>query len=504
MTLGVRGIGAAVVVAAVVGVVFPYATLRLGFGPNVSIVSTLLGYAILRATRARGRHALHAAHVAGVAAGQTAFMGVALVALEILRARHGLAFGARPSLVELFVWLASAGVLGIFAALPLRRHYIEDEKLTFAAGAAAAETILALEAEEGSRRTPVLAASFAASVAFTALRPIAWAIGPLGVGSGILLGARVALSMGLGWGFSRLFPGSVLPWVASALMVSGGLTAAVLRLPALLRAARRGLSTPPDRDAAERGQMRWPLVGVGGALLSLCAVDNRALHLPVSLTLTSVALAAPLLLVGTRVLGETNWAPVLSLATVAQAALGVLSPGCVTVTMVGSAVAGAIPNGGQHMMQSFRAAAIVGARTRDTVLAQLLGVIVGAAALAATSPLFLAPGVTSPLSEAWATFAEAFAGGTPNVPTLAVALAGATGVGLALSEKALRKIAPSAAALGIGMLVPGGLVAGVVIGSALAEGTKRYAPKAAAHGATVASGLVAGEALTAAALAALG
>ena len=507
MTPGVRGIGAAVVVAGVIGVVFPYATLRLGFGPNVSIVSTLLGYALLRATRARGRHALHAAHVAGVAAGQTAFMGVALVALEILRARHGLAFGVRPSLPALFVWLASAGVLGILAALPLRRHYIEEEKLTFAAGAAAAETILALEAEDNPRRTPVLAASFAASVAFTALRPITWAVGPLGVGSGILLGARVAISMGVGWALSRLLPGAVRPWVASALMVSGGLTAAALRLPALLRAGQRGLSSVRrSRDDARAIQVKWPLVGMSVALLCLCAVDLRALNLPISLTLASVAIAAPLLLVGTRVLGETNWAPVLSLATVAQAALGVLSPGCVTVTMVGSAVAGAIPNGGQHMMQSFRAAAIVGARPRDTVLAQLLGVVVGAAALTATSPLFLAPGVSSPLSEAWATFAEAFAGGTSNVPSVAVGIACAIGVALALFERALRKVAPSAAALGIGMLVPAGLAFGVLIGSALAEGMKRYAPKAAAatYGATVASGLVAGEALTAAALAALG
>ena len=321
VTPGVRaGIAAAVVVAAVVGVVFPYATLRLGFGPNVSLVSTLLGYVALAGARARGRLALHATHAAGVAAGQTSFMGVALVAFEILRTRHGVAFGPRPSLVELFVWLASAGILGILAALPLRRHYIEDEKLTFAAGAAAAETILALEAEEGSRRTPVLAASFAASVAFMRAAPDRLGRRPARRRLGDLAGRARGGIHGARLGGLAAFPGlhspvgGVLP---DGLRRTDGGRAAAPGAPSS-REARGLASHRASPDRAGRGLVGWPLAGVGVALLCLCAVDVHALNLPVSLTLASVAIAAPLLLVGTRVLGETNWAPVLSLATVAQ------------------------------------------------------------------------------------------------------------------------------------------------------------------------------------------
>src|SRR5579871_695185 len=120
-----RALAAAALVAAVVGLAFPYVVLRLGFGPNVSLFATLLGFAVLSATRARERGAMQAAHAAGVAAGQTAFMSVALVALEILRQRHAAALPARPSPFAIFAWLASAGSVGVLAALPLRRHYIE-------------------------------------------------------------------------------------------------------------------------------------------------------------------------------------------------------------------------------------------------------------------------------------------------------------------------------------------------------------------------------------------
>jgi hypothetical protein len=314
----------------------------------------------------------------------------------------------------------------------------------------------------------------------------------------MLIGGRVAMSMLVGWGVALLLPAGSLPWVASSLMVSGGLTAAALRLPALVASARKVGATRAE-GLADRTTLLLA-AGLGASVACLCLVSRDALGLPVSLTLASVGLAAPLLLVGTRVLGETNWAPVLSLATVAQAALGALSPGCVTVTMVGSVVAGAIPNGGQHMMQSFRAAQVVGARTRDTVIAQILGVVVGAAALAITSPMLV--GLTSPLSEAWALFAEGFAGGAASVPVAAVVIAACAGVAWALAEKWLGRVAPSPTAVGIGMLVPGGLVAGIVAGACVAAGARRWAPRAlATHGAAVASGLVAGEALAAAAMA---
>ena len=501
-----RELAAAVIVAAVVGIVFPYATLRLGFGPNVSIVSTLLGFVVLTATGGRGRRALHLAHAAGVAAGQTAFMGVALAAFEILRVRDPLTFTLRPTTFTVFAWTGSAGALGVLAALPFRRHYIDEENLTFAAGTAAAETIVALDGRGGRgerRRILSLAASFIGASMFTILRPTALAVSPLGIGSGMLIGLRVAFSMSIGCLVAHFCPAALLPWIASSLVVAGGLATALARIPSIA-----GSIGAPGVSFSSAGS-RLPIAGACAALLVLCIVDRAALHLSVPMTFASVALAAPLLLIGTRVLGETNWAPVLSLATVAQAVLASIDPCNLAGAVVGGALCGAIPNGGQHMMQSFRAASIVGACARATVVAQLVGVGVGALALSVTYPVLAArQGIASPLSEAWAASAEALARGPSAIPhavLIAIVIAAFSGLALAILERRFGRAIPSAPALGIGMLVPWGLASGVLAGSCIAWLAARYAPRTATtHGAAVASGLVAGEALAACAMAALG
>jgi uncharacterized oligopeptide transporter (OPT) family protein len=506
--LGVRGVFAAVLVAGIVGVVFPYVTLRLGFGPNVSLLATLLGFAFLSLARARGRSALHAAHVAGVAAGQTAFMGIAFMAMELLRARHLLEAGAAPAPAAVFLWLCSAGLLGMLVALPLRRRYLDEEKLGFAAGQAAAETILLLEAPAAGRRAFALAWSSAAAAALTLARPMT-AFGPLGVGSGMLLGLRVALSVALGAALARVLPASVVPWAASSLMVTGGLGAVLFRP----RRSPEGEQPPlaHGEPRASRLALRPSfLLAAAGALAVLCAVDRVAFGVAVPYTIASAVLAVPLLVVGTRVLGETNWAPVLSLATVAQAVLAILAPGCVVVTMVGSAVAGAIPNGGQHLMQSLRAASILRAGTRETMIAQALGVVVGALALSFGYPVLVARaglgegGLMSPLSVSWAAFAETFAGGA-LAPSARVGLAGGAVAGLALTLLGRRfgRSWPGATALGAGMLLPGGMAAAIAGGALVARLLSKLRPRAAGGTPIVASGLIAGEALAACAAAVL-
>ena len=45
--LNLRSIGAAIIVAAIMGAAYPYMVLKLGIGPNVSIVAAFLGFLIL-------------------------------------------------------------------------------------------------------------------------------------------------------------------------------------------------------------------------------------------------------------------------------------------------------------------------------------------------------------------------------------------------------------------------------------------------------------------------
>ena len=522
--LSFRALGAATLVAATVGVLFSNIFLRVGFGPNTSLFSTLIGVVVLSLTGgplAARRRELHAVQVAGVAAGQTAFMGVSLAAFDVLRA-HGLpSFGPAPTPVAIFAWLASAGALGVLVALPLRAHYLERAKLAFASGELGAEAVLTLTPQGGDAklsrgRLASLACAFAAAGALAIGRVARLGASPLAFGTGMLIGPRMGVSIGLGTALATLVLPRVagvtsLGWTmapAAAFMVSGGVVAVLARrashAPSSFAAApapaTAGLVRPPRAPVA-----RAPVaLAAGFALAVLCVVDRVALGLPVWLTLAGVAASVPLLLVGTHVLGETSWAPVSALATVAQVVLGPLVPGCVFATLAISSVASAIPNGGQHMMQSLRSSSILGVRTRETALVQLLGVVVGALALSVSYPRLAAAAPASfapPLGVAWASSAQLFAGGLGALPPAciaATALASVVGIALALLGRRYGAVVPSPAAIGVGMLLVPVTVAPLVVGSLAGFAWTKLAPRgAAAHRLPVASGLVAGDALAA-------
>src|SRR5579863_3348566 len=81
---------ASVLVAAIMGASYPYMVLKLGFGPNVSVVAAFFGFLFLRIADVGGeprynRWQNNLAEAAGTSAAQTAFMCVLLGAFDILR-----------------------------------------------------------------------------------------------------------------------------------------------------------------------------------------------------------------------------------------------------------------------------------------------------------------------------------------------------------------------------------------------------------------------------------
>ena len=81
-----RAIIVAVVVAAVIGGSYPYVVLKLGFGPNISVVSAFFGYLALGiAFRNFNRWENNIVQTAGTSAGQTAFLCTLMAAFDLLR-----------------------------------------------------------------------------------------------------------------------------------------------------------------------------------------------------------------------------------------------------------------------------------------------------------------------------------------------------------------------------------------------------------------------------------
>src|SRR5690349_5356009 len=133
--LTVRAVVVSVVVAAIMGASFPYVVLKIGYGPNISVVAAFFGFMLLAVIAAATRHPAtvfeaNMAQTAGTAAGEIGFMCIVLAAIDMLNARSGLGFTLHLTALQIFLWLTCAGLLGAFLAVPLRRPYIDEETLT--------------------------------------------------------------------------------------------------------------------------------------------------------------------------------------------------------------------------------------------------------------------------------------------------------------------------------------------------------------------------------------
>jgi len=543
----VRAIATAILVALIMGASFPYVVLKIGYGPNISVVSAFFGYIILGIVAvvtgvASNRFETNMAQTAGTAAGQTGFMVIVLAAIDMLNDRPGLGFSLHLSAWQIFLWLTFGGLVGAFLAVPLRRHYIDEENLTFADGTAAGETLVVLYQgrKEAAERLKALAGGMGLSALVALLRdgpwklfPEAWAWGRQGhqlrvgtelsvlsLGAGLLVGLRVTLSMLLGmvlaWviapeplfarGWVRAVTfNDVLKWVmwpATGLMVAGGVTALFLKWRVIARTFHN-LSSK-DAESTEF-PMRWVIAGAVASSVALAVVQKLSLGFPIWLSVVSLLLSFPLMLVGIRVLGETNWAPISALANLMQAVFAALSPGHLSVNMIGSGMSGTVAGQGEHLMQCYRAGKIIGSNNRHLTMLQLLGVPVGAAAVAVVYPAlrekygFGEGGLTSPISVKWAGFAELLSKGFAFLPEgsmTALVVALVLGVVITVLEPRWHRFLPSPTAVGLGMLIPGYAVIPMVIGGIVQAVWARFSPETeATYNMPLASGFISGEAL---------
>ncbi len=560
--LSPRAILCGLAVAVLMGASYPYIVLKLGFGPNVSVVAAILGYVVLGLVLARlvpllgldyrpyNRWENNIVQTAGTAAAQTAFMCVLLAAFDMLSASQRVHFTLVITPLTSFAWLTAAGLLGVLLAVPLRRHYIIEEKLPFADGLAAGETILVCDSQ-GPAATRAAAAMltgivlsgllmlltedakvfalFSSTLVFgTPLMQatgfgMEWSL--LAIGSGMLVGLRINISMLLGtllaWvvapyallqagvlaeGFRRNDVLFWIMWPATGMMVAGGLTALVLRWRILARTFRN-LSTA---GSAEDLPLSWVAAGAVLAAVALLAVQYTLLEQPLWITATAILLSAPLALVGLRVLGETNWGPISALSNLMQGVFALLAPGNVPANMVASGTTGTIAIESEALMQDYKAGAMVGSSPRSLTYMQLLATPVGAAAVAWMYPVLRAQygiggegGLTSPISRKWAGFAEILSQGFDALPPgamTALILGTLLGIVLAILEGTVKDktLVPSPTGLGIGMLVPASVIVTMTVGGLLGALWMRTSPRTSSLYLTpLASGLIAGEALIA-------
>jgi len=570
--LTVQALIASVIVAGIMGASYPYMVLKLGFGPNVSVVAAFFGFLILNVIgrQSYDRWQNNIVQTAGTSAAQTAFMCVLLGAFDMLNASEVVHFELHLTPIKSFLWLTVACTLGVLMAVPLRRHFIVDQKLPFADGVAAAETLIVLDpprdgaaGNEEWARARAAAKALGLGVILSAVlmlirddaKMLMWikegwdpgeltmgaagasfvvaAMGVgtsyslLSIGSGMLIGLRINVSMMLGGLLAWvIFPYFLLKhgvlhdhpsrtqvlywimWPATGMLVAGGLAALALRWRLLIETFR---SLRGAKISSTEFPLSWVVTGVGVLSVALCVLQYEMLGMPIWMTFAAILLSVPLMLVGLRVLGETNWGPISALSNMMQGLFAVIAPGNIGANMVASGTTGTIATSSEAIMQDYKAGQMIGSTPRSLTIAQLLAVPIGAAATAWMYPqLVKTYGIvgdkaqlTSPISRKWQGFAELLKEGTDKLPSsalYALVIFAVLGVIFTILEEnpKLKTWVPSPTGIGIGMLVPFQVIATMFLGGVIGKIWERNDKASSAlYLVPLASGFIAGEALIA-------
>jgi putative OPT family oligopeptide transporter len=541
-----RAIIIGLVVALIIGSAYPYCVLKLGFGPNLSVVSAFLGFIvlvlILRASGTNSREN-NIVQTMGTSAGQTAFMAVLLAAFDMLNTRGVFNPPIHLGTWQIFAWLCSASLLGILLAVPMRRHYIDEENLTYADGLAAGETIRVLHEgrDSGVSAGPVkaLAVGTLASMAVMTATTLKWLrenwyfpgqdamkvgfnVSLLGFGSGLLVGWRICAAMGLGtlisWiilppflmkhgMISALDFASTLRWVmwpATGLMVAGGLVSLALKWNLIVKTFR-GLKGSQMQQTDF--PMRYVVIGSIIMTIIICVLQYFSMGVPIYLSFIAIVLSLPLMLVGLRVLGETNWGPISAMSNMMQAIFAFISPGNVPVNMSSSGLTGTIAVTSEALMQDFKAGQLLKSNPRNLTIAQLIAAPVGSLATAIIYPILRNKfgigdqGLSAPISVKWAGFAELLTKGLKALPPgclIGLAIGVAVGIILTLLAERWEEYVPSPSAMGIGMLITPAVIITFVLGGVAQLIWNKVSPQTEKdYRIPLASGLIAGEAILA-------
>jgi uncharacterized oligopeptide transporter (OPT) family protein len=301
-------------------------------------------------------------------------------------------------------------------------------------------------------------------------------------------------------------------WPATGMLVAGGLAALGLRWRLLVDTF---VSLRSAKISSSEFPLAWVGIGVGVSSVLLCIVQYTMLDMNPMYTIAAIILSVPLMLVGLRVLGETNWGPISALSNMMQGLFAVVAPGNVTANMVASGTTGTVATSSEAIMQDFKAGDMIGSTPRAMTIAQLVAVPIGAAAVAWTYPALVHtyglvadkahphPELSSPISVKWAGFAELLQKGTgslANSALWALLLFATLGVVFTVLESypKLKPYVPSPTGIGIGMLVPFAVIATMFLGGLAGVGwEKAHKRSSDLYMVPLASGLIAGEALVA-------
>lgn len=542
-----RAIAAGVVLGILVMTQNVYMGLKLGITEAGSILAAIVSFALFSAARSKlTMLENNIAQSISTAAGSIGIVVSMIPALQLA--------GYPLSAVQMVVLVVCIALLGLFFAIPLRRQIIVVEQLTFPTGTACATTITAMHAhgDDAGAKARALGLTGLVSGMITWFRDALPAVipsttssgaimlrgypleqlslglywSPLVVGIGLLIGIRAGLSLLLGalvaWGV--LGPGLASSgmidgtghqavthwtmWPAIALMVASGFTSLALKGGVILRSFRSMKGATLGDDGGTEFPLRVWMAGIIVLVIAVVFSMNMILGLPVWLGCLAVVAAFLLASVAIRGYGETDINPVGTMGHANQILAGTLHPGNAITNLGAGGIAAGCSDASASLMQVLKTGHLLGASPKKQILGQIVGVVVGSI-VAVAMYLVITSGasigsedIPAPGALPWSGMSTLLAKGTEALPAgggTAVLAGALVGIVITLLERGRAgKFLPSPFGMGIGLVVPGFISVTICLASILGALLGRLLPGWSARYLTlVASGGIAGEAITA-------
>jgi len=296
-------------------------------------------------------------------------------------------------------------------------------------------------------------------------------------------------------------------WPATALMIFAAMTAVLLKWKSIVVMFRElRTAKAPGQERTDVSLKTIVIMSILFTLL-LAWIQNLHFQMPWWQTIAAVVCGLPLILVGVRVLGETNNGPVSLMANTLQAIFRAFSPH-IGHNLVAAGMSGNINSQGEGLMQVFKTGKLVGSTPRVLTWVQFWAVPIGAGAVAIMYPILIGhyglggDGLAAPTGLKLANMAVLMSKGISAFPPGALfwtVIAAVAGVLLALLRDRYRmRWLPSAAGFGFALILPGTLNLPIALGALIGWAWQKYSPDSYERNyVTVASGFIGGEALIA-------
>lgn len=279
-----------------------------------------------------------------------------------------------------------------------------------------------------------------------------------------------------------------------------------------LGGGQSGSADTADPGAVEAVPRGWFIGGLVLVLVLSVTLQLVLFKVPPLLAALGVLLSFVLALVGGRLAGEVGYTPVGTMGKLAQLALGAAAPHSPATNLMAANVAGGAASQCADLLHDLKCGYLIGASPRKQVVAQTCGALAGALVGPAVylllirdpvEQLFKAPWPAPGVAAAKAV-ADLFERGAAVLPAnVGIAIVGAAllGILLPIVEQYVparrRLLVPSAASIGLAMILPASFSLTICAGGLLAAGLSRlFKSWTTRYLITLAAGAIAGDAFT--------